>query len=69
MIDPIPELYDATRFEIRIAERLGVPVTELETVPDHYIAAARIDLAVDGIFRKRAQDEADKHKRQAGRRK
>lgn len=63
MIEPIPREYDLARYEIRIAERLGVGVNQLEDVSAFHIVAARIDIAVDARYAERRRKEAEAQRR------
>lgn len=67
-MDPIPDLIMEWRYELRIAEKLGVPVTELYEVPAYYITAARLDMAVEAIYAERSREELEKMRRRQGRR-
>lgn len=68
LITPIPEIIDRARFEVHIATRLGVAITELENVAPIYVTAARIDIEIDAIHAEKRRAAQEKAARTAQRR-
>lgn len=62
---PVPQSFDEDAFAIQVAKELGVPVTEVDNLPEHWLYSVRTLWAWQDLERKRASKRAN-HKKTSG---